>query len=279
MIENSGFVKDKIEIDHYVFGGGFIGDKKKIIKPDGQWPDNLPFEPQRKGNLETYNCATFNTLKPIQTLAYEQHGLVWNKSDRCLGIFAGTKPPGNSPHTVCEAVRTQGLVDEIVLPFSDDLKNTEEYYSYKNSNPVDCVRLAQAWLDQWDYLHEWAFKESDPLFVKQQKIKDCLQYSPLSISVFAWQEKDGLYYKTDFDSDNHLTEIRGYVEGKYWICRDSYEPEEKHLEWDTNFECAKVHFLLPRTTPRKKPNWFLTIIINIKTAITDIIKIWYNKNI
>jgi len=255
----TGYIKDKIEQDHYILGGGFIGDKKKIIKPYGQWIDTLPFEPQCK-NFETYNCTTFNTLKPIQTLAKEQYELIWNKSDRALGIFSHTTPPGNSPHTVCETVRTQGLVDESILPWSDDLQSVDEYYSYKDSSPVECIKQAQKWLDEWDYMHEWVFKETDSLEVKQHKIKEALQYSPLSISVFAWKDNTNVYYKTDFDQDNHLTEIIGYVEGQYWICCDSYEPEEKHLAWNTNFGCAKVHFLFKRISPRIKGNWFINII-------------------
>lgn len=256
----SGFIKDKIEQDHYILGGGFIGDKKKVIKEDGQWTDDLPFEPQSKNGLETYNCTTFNTLKPIQTIAMVQHGLIWNKSDRALGIFAGTKPPGNSPHKVSETVRSKGLVDESVLPWSDEIDSVEEYYSYAGGSVVECIKQAETWLDEWDYMHEWVFKETDSIEVKQHRMIEALKYSPLSISVHAWKDDNGLYYKTNLDEDNHLTEVRGYIEGKYWICRDSYEPEEKHLAWDTDFGCAKVHFLFKRISPRIKSNWLIDII-------------------
>lgn len=257
MVKNSGFVKDKIEPNHYILGGGFIPNKK-VLQENGQWDDFLP-EPelQNKGKFETFNCTSFNTLNPLEILFRRLFSAV-NFSDRSLGISANTKPPGNSPHVVAEAIRSEGLVMEDFLPFSDDLETVEEYYSYKGGNEVECAKNSSLWLREYDFKHEWVYNEKHPLEEKQKRLMDALKYSPLGVSVCAWKDDGEFYIKDTFDEDNHWTVIYGYEEGKYWKVFDSYEPFCKKLKWDYDFGCSKMYVLSKRTEPLRT-NWFLDL--------------------
>lgn len=66
-----------------------------------------------------------------------------------------------------------------------------------------------------------------------------LRFSPLGVSVVAWQEgSDGKFYKESGQSDNHWTTVVGFKKGDYWLSRDSYDGDKK-LDWGYNFGMVK----------------------------------------
>ncbi len=277
IIQKSGYVKPKIEEGHFVFGGGFVPNKV-VLRADGQWQELMAdFEPQKKGSLETFNCTSFNTLKPLQSICKLLYSAM-NFCDRHLGLVAGTTFPGNDPHKVADAAHNNGLVLEEFLPFSDDLRDIKEYYSYKGGNVVECAKAAKAFLDEYDIFHEWVFTTEMPIEEKQRRLMGALKYSPLGVSVHAWKANDqGIYTKDTFDEDNHWTTLCGYVEGDHWVICDSYEPGFKKLAWNYDFGCAKVYFVLQKAKGVKKKSWPVEMISNLWTAVLDIIKKCYNK--
>jgi len=66
-MKSFGLQFDKIEQDHYILGGGFIGTEELL--PDGQWDAFLPPEEiQNLNGNETQSCTSFGTLNCIEIL-------------------------------------------------------------------------------------------------------------------------------------------------------------------------------------------------------------------
>lgn len=259
IIKNSGFIKDIKDIDQYVYGASSL--PKVVLQADRDWRSFLPaFEPQLKRGIETYNCTSFNTLTPIEILMRRLFGDIGssrNYSDRALGIFAGTKPPGNSPHKVAETIRKCGLNTEVSLPFSNDIQTVEEYYSFKGANEKDCIAEGKGWLTQFEFGHEWVFEGFMPLSEKQRRMWECLQYSPLAGSVDAWVEENGLYIHPPYVAENHWTDIVAAEWGVCWWAFDTYEPELKKLAWDYDFGQVKRYHLSEKTVVSEpKISWW-----------------------
>ena len=269
-MKTTGFIQPKIEQDHYVLGG-IVSLPKVIIRPDGQWVDFVPvFEPQRKA-FETFNCTGFNTLNCIEML-FKQSGLEKNFSDRFVGVLAGTNPAigGNDPHTVAETIRKNGNIDEGMMPFADSLQTVEEFYSWSGVDEGKCVREGKKWIQGYTFGHEWVFDG----FVgnKQELIMESLKYSPLGVSVKAWEKgTDGLFRKGKGERDNHWTVIVGCVPNKYWIVNDSYLEDGqpiKHLEWDYDFGfCKRYALLKKKESTEVKCAWF-----------SGVVSMFFNKN-
>lgn len=189
-----------------------------------------------------------------------------NFSDRFLGIVAGTKPPGNDPHTVAEAFRNNGAIPEEMLPYSPDLQTVEEYYSFKNAEEANCKSVGNDWLTQYGFGHEWVF---EPMLVQsnetqQKAMMEALQYSPLGVAVYAWtKDKNELYYRPPGAFDTHWVVIYGYVENKYWKCFDSYDGGLKKLAWDFNFRFVKRFHIEKKTEVIHHRNWLIDLFYRI----------------
>ena len=247
MPKNSGFIEPTLTEDNYLLGSSPL--PQIVLQESGDWSMFAPkFEPQRK-KFETYNCTSFNTLDCIQRLL-KRLGIDENYSDRFTGITAGTKEGGNDPHTVAEALRKNGLIPEDLLPFSDNLKNLDEYYSFKGADEAKCRKAGLAWLDRFEFGHEYVFHPSDTN--KQEKMMEALKYSPLGVSVDAWNEYEGVYIKDQGARDNHWTVcVVGFVKDKYWIIDDSYLAggnNFKKLAWNYDFGWAKRYHISKKKT-------------------------------
>ena len=251
---NTGYTEPEFLDSDYIFGSGQAPDP--IINESGQWPA-VEEETQIK-NYDLFNCTGFATLTPVEILLRHQ-GIFANYSDRFLGIVAGTYPPGNDPGKVVEALRKNGAIAETLLPFSDDLKNVSEYYSFKGANEADCRNAGKEWLRTYFYKHDWIDPYSNE--ISKKVLIEALKRSPLSVAVFAWAKKGEKYFRPDGERDTHLTTLIGYKENEYWIVLDSYSPFIKHLEWDFKFYTAKRHFIRLLTQEEKET------IIRIETNI------------
>jgi len=236
-----GYIEPLITEEHYVLGSSKLN--QVVLQIDGDWLPYTPFfEPQQR-QFETYNCTSFNTLNCLETL-FKRLGVDGNYSDRFLGIVAGTKPPGNDPHVVAEAIRKHGLIPEAMLPFSDDLKTVEEYYSFKGADEAECRKAGKEWLKKWNFGHEWVFQGDVPN--RAESMLEALKYSPLGVSVNAWKKNGDLYTKVKGSRDNHWTAcIVGYDKDNFWLIDDSYLDQEKplkKLDWNYPFGfCKRFH--------------------------------------
>lgn len=258
---DTGFIKPKIEEKHFVLGASPL--TQKVLQPNGQWLEFLPpFEPQQK-QFETSNCSSFNTLKPLEILLRKLTLFDDNYSDRFLGIMAGTFPPGNDPHVVCEAIRKTGLIEEPLLPFSDDLEDVTEYYSFKGGDVTLCKAKGIEWTRTWNFGHEW---------LKPKDMKQALRFSPLAVAVVAWQ-KNKYYYKRPEQDDNHWTAIVGYKENEYWIVYDSYMEGGsaiKYLEWNYPFVYIKRFHLAVQPEITEKINWIKQTLLALKKLVANL---------
>ena len=255
--------------DNYVLGGGNIPDL--VIMPDGDWT-KVPIEKEEQNKkFETWNCTSFNTLSQIEKMEYVITGKVVNYSDRWLGIMAGTRPPGNDPHRVCEAIRNHGLIPEEMLPWSDDLQNVDEYYSWKGGDREACVKAGQEWLKKWEFLHEWLFDFNAPLDVKLSRLSWSLLRCPPSMSVTAWELKDGLYVDSG-GVNNHWTCKDGELINVHHKCRDSYLVDGSDLKliaWKHNIYMAKRYYMKPKERV-VAINWIQKLLNMLREMVYEI---------
>lgn len=242
-----GFIPPIITPDHYIFGAQMV--PKVVRQSDRQWLDFIPAgEPQFNGSFETYGCTVFGTLNAREVLCKRAFGKDENNSDRFTYISSDTNPPGNDPHVVAESIRTEGVVPEEELPFTADIIDLQTFRNMGDKGP-DLISEGLEETKKILFLHEWLW--SDPnisISDKQEKMWECLQYSPLGVSVHAWeQDENGLYSKNPGDEDNHWVVIIGGVFGKCWLVYDSYPTTEgsylKKLAWDYNFGWSKRYHM------------------------------------
>lgn len=241
---NYGYIEDKIESEHWIYGSSAL--PKVILRKDGQWLDYLPETEEQRKKIETYACTIYSTLFCVEILMYEMFGAIRDYSERFIAIAINLQPPGTSEQTTAEAVRKLGVIKEEVLPFDDTIDTREKYLS---PNPLtkDLLSLGKQFLAQYGYGHEWLWSYASPAN-KIKLMKENLQYSPLSVPVYAWEQNDeGLYANIGNQPSNHLTTCVGYVEGKHWIIFDSYKGNNgeyiKKLVWDYPFGTVKRHSL------------------------------------
>ena len=242
---NYGFIEPEITVSDFIFGST---DKTKTLKgkilvPDGQWDKWLPEnEMQNRQGFESYNCSNYGTLNAKDTLEKRLYGTVIDNSERFLGVVSKTSHAGNNPHGVAEAIRKHGLIPETELTWTPDINTWEEYYSPKPMTKK-YLDMGKEWLKEYDFKHEYAFHGYDSLASKQEKLQEALRQSPIGISVYAWINRNGVYYKPSGARDNHWVELYGYVKDKYWKIFDSYDNTRKKVEWNTNFSFAKKYQL------------------------------------
>lgn len=246
-IKNYGFLPPKeITPDQYVLGGGKV--PKVVLRSDGDWTDIEDKEIQRKA-FDTFNCTGFNTLSGIEKMIFVITGEKVNYSDRFLGIMAGTYPPGNDPHTVCEAVRKFGCIPEEMMPYSDDLQNVGEYFSWKGVDKEACIAEGKKWLAKYEFLHEWIFNGRDSDEVKKTKLLESLNYCPPSVGVVAWI-REGDKYVSQGRTPTHWTGLAKGVPKDKWVSDDSYTDGVstlKDLIWDFEFYYPKRYYIRLKT--------------------------------
>lgn len=261
---NYGFVEPKIDSTHYVFGSGLLAGE--VLQENGQWDDYLPeVELQYEPDFDTYNCTGFGTTNAIETLL-KRLGVYKNFSDRYLGIVAGTKPPGNDPHTVAQAIRHHGLVSEQTLPFDQDLLvSADEYFSFKGGDEKKCEIEGANFLNTNSFGHDWVLTNGESEEVRTIKIKSALKLSPVCISVSAWYEKDGVYEDMG-QQNNHWTLCYGSTD-RGWKVFDSYDNSFKIVSYKHKIRYAKRY----RISFTKQQNWFFDLWIRLGNFIKSIL--------
>ena len=249
-MKNYGYIEPVIQPKEYMFGGLLV--PAEVLQEDGQWGAFLPDEEVQRNGFDTYNCTGFGTLNALEMLFNRKFGVEMNWSERFTGVMANTYPPGNSPHKVAEAIRKHGVIEDNLLPFAD-AGDIDAYYS---PDPMErkYLRIGQRWLKEYRMKHEWVISNLT-IGDRKKKLIEALKYSPLGISVDAWQERNGLFYKNG--RDNHWTVLYGYVLGKFWKVYDSYKGNTvcKKLEWNWDFGFAKRYYL----SERQRSCWLVQI--------------------
>lgn len=285
-IVDHGFIKDEIvDDDHYVLGG--YGEEKLsgpvLMKNGHGWKKFRPAkEIQRRFGFETKNCTVFATLNALETLAafHKFEDFPKDCSERYTGVVAETGPDGNSPHNVIEKIRNFGVIPQSVLPWTEDIDSFPEYYS---PNPMDesMVALGQRILRKYRIGHKWVFSNVVKAKSRHGALIEALSVGTVCVSVRAWRKKNGRYWKNPGEDDNHWVMLLDYKQGEYWLVFDHYDDVLKKLEWDYDFERAKVYFIekLPEGatwTPFSEPfDKAKAYFISLKSKI---VKLWTSWN-
>lgn len=213
----------------------------------------------------TDNKIYGNSVPTVDDVLKNPQGFDFNISDRFLGIMAGTTAKGNDPSNVYEAVRKFGLIPEEMLPWSEDIKTAEDYYSFKGADKEACYRAGREWLSKKSFLHQWVFNPSAPLSEKINNMKVALKYSPLCVDVYAWQMDDKGFYVRGGQS-GHWTTCYNVKDFEYIF--DSYFPHGKILTPDFNFYFCKRISVEKLSTFTKVP---------IERVWGSVWETWFNK--
>jgi len=228
------------------------GHKKlgaNVIMPDGQWIDAIDAIPLEVQNqyCETMHCWIWNSISIVVDMIFVQFGVIKNYSERFSGVMGGATPNGGSPQSGCETIRKDGLLPQEYLPWTPDL-NT--FWKFSSPRPMLSALIQKAlnWKRQYEFKHAWVVYPS--LFGRskvagggnmQETMKQALTRSPLGVAVYAWlTDSNGLCY-TSPGNFNHWTKIVGYVDGQYWIVKDSYTNCWRKLRWDYYFLYVKEY--------------------------------------
>lgn len=267
-LKNKGFIEPVIEADHYIAGTSSL--PCVVIQPDRNWTPYLVKNENQIGSFgDTFNCSAFGSLDALEVLMKKKFGVEYNWSDRALGLFAGTYPPGNDVHVVCETIRKHGLVEDAVLPFDSSCTTIDKYYSPKPV-PRDLIDKASKFIEDFSYGHEWLYKDpGTPLATKQALLLENLQYGPLSVSVVGWRYRNNMYYKLPGEADNHWVALINVVEGQYWEVFDSTDSYIKRLEWNYDFGYSKRHSIEKNMSSQAKSQ-------NLVAMWLESIRDWWN---
>lgn len=236
-----GFIAPVITDDNYILGSD-LSLGRDILQADGNWEKFLPSTERQRINIETYNCTSFATLNCFEILFRKIYGQQPEFSDRFLGIMAGTKPPGNDPHTAAEALRKNGAIPEEMLPYSGD--SWQEYYSFKGASEITCRAKGQELLSKYVLGHEYVFKGK----LDKDKMREALKYSPLGISAYAWETDAKGQYISKGQNTHWTVCYKIDDKGQVYVF-DSYEPYYKVLSPDHEIEFCKRYSITPNTAP------------------------------
>src|SRR3990167_9168360 len=254
--KNYGFIQPVPDERDFIFGG--VTKLKGEPLTDGHWLQFLPEnEVQKNDWIDSFNCTAFGSSNCLEILFQKVFSETKNFSDRFIGIIANTLPPGNSPKIVIDAIRKQGLVNEVSLPFTG--QTIEEYYSPKPPTP-ELTKEAREFLIK----HGIGYELVTPTI---ENLKNALCFSPLGVAVKAWSEKDGLYYFPESSEFNHWACLADFEEGKSWTILDSYYPYIKKVGWNEKFGYVLRYWLGPG---EKEQVTILQKILNILGQILNI---------
>lgn len=240
-MKNYGFQEPVLVPEDYSFGS--IGGE--VLQENSSWLDFLPeFEHQRKG-FDTQSCVSFGTLSALEMLHKRKWDIEPNYSDRFTSKMAETTPTGNTPKKVAHSIRHDGTVTEPEWPFTE-VNSWDEYFV---AIPSYLLRRGQTWLNNYDFGYEYVGDS-------EKELREALKYSPVGVSVHAWQQNNEGYYMAG--RLNHWCVLVAYDALDRPIVFDTYENHLKTLVKDYPFKWAMRYSLEKRLIPRGF-NWLIDL--------------------
>ncbi len=256
-MKNYGYVPSKIDYTHYQFGASSL--PKDILQYDRNWKPYLPSFENQAINFDTFGCVPFGTTNILETLLKKIFGGDYNYSERFLYNLLRVVPPvGSDPHTCAEYIRTNGAIDDSLLPMTSTL--TE----YSMPRPVTPQYLAKGteWLAQHSFGHEWVWTNNVPRNQRVALMNEALQYSPLGITVTAWYQDNGNGYVDNGQPNTHWVECYA-LDGDSPLIFDSYAQDGspfKKLDPDHHIEMCKRYYIGLSTNKQVNYSWIGGII-------------------
>lgn len=223
------FKYPEITPEHYRFGSGEL--QGTPLRPDGDWRDYLPpEEDQNVHGIESSACYIEGQQHTIATLEEEHLKEIDNNySARFNALLSNGSEDGGDPLKGAESIRTDGLIPDAMMPFGDNIDSWDDFHSWKDIDESAARLAGKQYIAQKKLGYDIIFEKYDALATKYAKLRRALPYSPCPISVTAWYEQDGIYYKPEGAQDNHLVEAV-YIDDQNRIyIRDTYSPYLKIL--------------------------------------------------
>ena len=272
----SNFIYPNIPETSYNFGSQQVVGN--VLRENGDWRDYLPpFEHQRRNGIESSSCYIQAQQHAIATLLEEQFDIKdSNFSERFNFILSDGGSFGGDPLVGAQTFRDSGLIPDKILPFSDDIKSWGEFSSFGN-NKDDCLIAGEQWKTLWNAHYDIVVRKEYSVEKKYKLLKEALKYSPVPVSVYAWEQKDGVYVKPKGVDDNHLVELVYIDENNCGYVFDTYEPSIKKLEANFDFDFA-LRWTLDKRVVNVGINWFTDLLKNIYNFISDILTKKYANN-
>lgn len=258
MQTSHGFIQDEIVPEDFQFGGERSIENKfgaLPLQPNGDWREFI-FDgiiSHQAPGYETNSCVSHGTANALELLRRKLYQYDNDLSDRFIAKASGTDPlRGNTPKTVAETVRKNFTVWENEWA-TKDAKTVDEFYS---EIPQNLKTLAIARGAEWNFGYEYV-----PLTLTA--LREALKYSPIGISVPAWFEKGGRYYRPDGVNDSHWVCLM-YIDsdGKMYIL-DSYDPTVKVMEAGFMPQVAMKYHLNRQVVNKSAFAKFLDLIFSI----------------
>ena len=252
MKKDYGYIPPTIKPEDWITGCGELGALGAVVlQPDGQWDEFLPTidEEQNQNGFETDCCTNFGTIHGLQILLKRVFGDSTDRSKRFSAITSGTDPDagGNSPDVVANVLRNLGVCYESDLPFDLSVLTIQQFFSPKPMTRDLKNKAITEFLNVYKFNHEWL---SDGSLITSDQLKNALTFSPIGISVYAWELGPNGYYVRN-GADCHWVVCYGYEDGKYWKIYDSYEGNLKQLDWNFGFTTAQRYFISRNTNPEQ----------------------------
>lgn len=222
---------------------------------DGQWDSFVPPDELQDKGFSSMACTSFGTLNCVEALERQEFGDTTEYSDRFLAGMSGTTQYGNDPNTVAETLRKKGCALEADWPYGADITTWGQFYQ---TPPYNIITSALQFIAEYDFGHEWGKND-------QASMMDALRYSPLGVTVYAWNQpdSDGIYHRNGMSSE-HWVMIYGFVANHYWKCFDSYDNTHKKLAWDFGFELVKKYTLHKQVI---REDWWVVFVRQFRTLL------------
>lgn len=266
----TNFVYPDVKDEDFKFGSGDLAGTP--LRGDGDWRDYLPpEEDQNIRGIESSACYVEASQHAIATIEEEQFGEADNNySARFNALLSNGTPTGGNPLQGADSMRTDGLVPDSLMPFGDYINSWSDFHSFKGVIESIVRAKGKEYLGKKILGYDVVCQRSEPVATKYLKLKQALQYSPCPVSVTAWYEKNGIYYKPDGLDDNHLVELVYIDADNHPYIRDTYYPYLKKLDANFNFDFGMRWSVEKKTEEKDWLSAFLDKILALLKSVPSI---------
>lgn len=233
----------------------------QVLREDGDWRDFLPPEElQNQNGVESSACYVEASQHAIAVLQEEALNLKdQNYSARFNALLSNGTQNGGDPIAGAKSIKFDGLVPDEMMSFIG-ITNWPEYHSWKGVDMLGVRAKAKEFLDKWSLNFKILSEKNTPLKTKYLDLREALKRSPVPLSVCAWYEKNGEYYKPEGKRDNHFVLALYLDEHDSIHILDTYSPYLKVLAPKTQFEFALVWVVEKRQISPEQANIFMKIL-------------------
>lgn len=251
----------------------YAGISGSEINSKGDWSDFLPpFEDQNVAGVESSACYVEGNQAVVATLKEYIYGILdENNSARFNALLSKGTSTGGDPLKAGYSIKTDGLIPQSMMDWHG-VNSWEYFHSWNGVDKAQCLVKGQQEAIQWDKKYYILSEKNDPLEVKYNNLRQALKRSPVALSVYAWIERNGKYYKPQGARDTHLVMAIGLTDKNEIIIRDTYKPYIKILEANTDFDFSMYWILRKKSTEEVLNDTQKSLIINLLKYVVILLK-------